>query len=86
MGKYRNKSALDDSLWHVQVGDGLGGYFTIAKLRDNQSSMEIKSNGILPTTKDEGPLCTRPPTRQELIEHYPAKFSWEDLKTFVNSG
>ncbi|KAF8882026.1 hypothetical protein CPB84DRAFT_1791182 [Gymnopilus junonius] len=32
------------------------------------------------------PLCTGPPTREELLVHYPAKFTWQQLKTFVNSG
>ncbi|THV03044.1 hypothetical protein K435DRAFT_827275 [Dendrothele bispora CBS 962.96] len=27
-----------------------------------------------------------PPTREELLANYPAKFTWEQLKTFVNSG
>ena len=26
------------------------------------------------------------PTYQELLDHYPAKFTWQELKTFVNSG
>jgi len=26
------------------------------------------------------------PTREELLVYYPAKFTWTDLKTFVNSG
>ncbi|EMD40201.1 hypothetical protein CERSUDRAFT_133109 [Gelatoporia subvermispora B] len=32
------------------------------------------------------PLGTGPPTREELLAHYPAKFTWQQLKTFVNSG
>ncbi|PCH39885.1 hypothetical protein WOLCODRAFT_88342 [Wolfiporia cocos MD-104 SS10] len=32
------------------------------------------------------PLRSGPPTREELLVHYPAKFTWEQLKTFVNSG
>ncbi|KAF8073891.1 hypothetical protein FPV67DRAFT_773028 [Lyophyllum atratum] len=32
------------------------------------------------------PLGTGLPTREELLVHYPAKFSWTQLKTFVNSG
>ncbi|KAG2344473.1 hypothetical protein BDR05DRAFT_989299 [Suillus weaverae] len=31
-------------------------------------------------------LRTGPPTREELLAHYPAKFTWHQLKTFVNSG
>jgi hypothetical protein len=26
------------------------------------------------------------PTYQELLDHYPARFTWRELKTFVNSG
>ena len=26
------------------------------------------------------------PMHQELLDHYPAKFIWQDLKMFVNSG
>ena len=51
--------------------------------------MEVTSNGLLPTsvlTKDQVPLRTGPPTLQELIVYYPPKFTWEELKTFVNSG
>jgi len=36
-------------------------------------------------TKDV-PLRKGPPTREELQVYYPAKFTWEQLKTFVNSG
>ena len=52
-----------------------------------QFDMGITSNGSI-LTKDqlECPLGTGPPTRQELTIHYPAKFTWEDLKTFINSG
>jgi hypothetical protein len=32
------------------------------------------------------PLGTGLPTREELLVHYPAKFTWHQLKTFVNSG
>ncbi len=32
------------------------------------------------------PLGTGPPTREELLVHYPAKFTWKQLKVFVNSG
>ena len=37
-------------------------------------------------TGDNELLGTGPPTREELDEFYPAKFSWEQLKLFVNSG
>ena len=32
------------------------------------------------------PLGSGPPRREELLAHYPAKFTWKELKTFVNSG
>ncbi|EIN12656.1 hypothetical protein PUNSTDRAFT_97471 [Punctularia strigosozonata HHB-11173 SS5] len=32
------------------------------------------------------PLGTGPPTKAELVAHYPAKFTWRQLKAFVNSG
>ncbi|KAH8102124.1 hypothetical protein BXZ70DRAFT_54685 [Cristinia sonorae] len=34
----------------------------------------------------EVPLRTGPPTKEELIAHYPSKFTWNQLKTFLNSG
>lgn len=41
------------------------------------------TEGKVPATAHVG---TGLPTRQELLEHYPAKFTWQELKTFVNSG
>jgi hypothetical protein len=32
------------------------------------------------------PLGSGLPTREELLVHYPAKFTWHELKTFINSG
>ncbi|KAH0586401.1 hypothetical protein H2248_007637 [Termitomyces sp. 'cryptogamus'] len=32
------------------------------------------------------PLRAGPPTREELLVYYPAKFTWTQLKSFVNSG
>jgi hypothetical protein len=32
------------------------------------------------------PLGTGPPTKAELIAHYPAKFSWTQLRAFINAG
>lgn len=32
------------------------------------------------------PLGEGPPTREELLVYYPAKFTWDQVKTFVNSG
>ncbi|KXN81752.1 hypothetical protein AN958_03769 [Leucoagaricus sp. SymC.cos] len=37
-------------------------------------------------TAADVPLRKGPPTKEELIAHYPADFTWEQLKTFVNSG
>lgn len=41
-------------------------------------------------TEGRGPATTHVgtglPTYQELLDHYPAKFTWQQLKTFVNSG
>ena len=27
-----------------------------------------------------------PPTKDEMLVYYPAKFTWKQIKTFVNSG
>ncbi|KAI0916952.1 hypothetical protein AcW2_007210 [Taiwanofungus camphoratus] len=35
---------------------------------------------------DKVPLRTGPPTREELLAYYPARFTWSQLKTFINSG
>ncbi|PPQ68111.1 hypothetical protein CVT26_005732 [Gymnopilus dilepis] len=43
-----------------------------------EASMKLNSENV--------PLRTGPPTREELLVHYPAKFTWQQLKTFVNSG
>ncbi|KAK2465383.1 hypothetical protein APHAL10511_002737 [Amanita phalloides] len=32
------------------------------------------------------PLRSGRPTKEELLVHYPAKFTWTQLKTFINSG
>ena len=32
------------------------------------------------------PLGKGPPTMDELREYYPPKFTWSQLKTFINSG
>ncbi|KAF8195406.1 hypothetical protein BJ912DRAFT_875993 [Pholiota molesta] len=37
-------------------------------------------------TVAEVSLGTGPPTKEELLVHYPAKFTWNQLKTFINSG
>ena len=37
-------------------------------------------------TPESVPLREGPPTREELLVHYPARFTWQQLKCFVNSG
>lgn len=39
-----------------------------------------------PLNSDTVPLGTGPPTREELLVYYPAKFTFQQLKTFINSG
>lgn len=48
--------------------------------------MPAPTNGITPLTEAEVPLRTGPPIREELSVHYPAKFTWIQIKTFLNSG
>ena len=44
------------------------------------------------TSEPDGPslhtvsLGEGPPTKEELLAYYPAKFTWKQIKTFVNSG
>ncbi|KAI0763601.1 hypothetical protein BD413DRAFT_581696 [Trametes elegans] len=44
---------------------------------------DIKPGKLSPATV---PLRTGPPTREEMLVYYPAKFTWKQLKTFINSG
>ncbi|KAI5897166.1 uncharacterized protein SCHCODRAFT_02616863 [Schizophyllum commune H4-8] len=44
-------------------------------------SEEPTANGAPPV-----PLRTGPPTKEELAYYYPAKFTWKQLKTFINAG
>ena len=39
-----------------------------------------------PLDPESVPLRTGPPTKEELLVHYPARFTWTQLKAFVNSG
>ncbi|PPQ85159.1 hypothetical protein CVT25_004166 [Psilocybe cyanescens] len=48
--------------------------------------MAAPSYDMAPLNKCTIPLRTGPPTKEELLVHYPAKFTWNQLKTFVNSG
>ncbi|KAJ2986494.1 hypothetical protein NUW54_g9746 [Trametes sanguinea] len=43
-------------------------------------------NKLAKLCPDTVPLGTGPPTREEMLVYYPAKFTWKQLKTFVNSG
>lgn len=44
----------------------------------------IESQSIL--SPETVPLGAGPPTKEELLVYYPAKFTWPQLKMFVNSG
>ncbi|KAG6903159.1 hypothetical protein C0995_004706 [Termitomyces sp. Mi166 len=48
--------------------------------------MTISSKPATVLLPKDVPLRTGPPTREELLVYYPAKFTWTQLKTFVNSG
>ena len=37
-------------------------------------------------TLQKVPLRKGPPTKDELLVYYPAKYTWEQLKTIINSG
>ena len=41
---------------------------------------------IISLNPEDVPLREGPPTKEELLAHYPAKFTWTELKTFINSG
>ncbi|KAJ2933408.1 hypothetical protein H1R20_g3705, partial [Candolleomyces eurysporus] len=45
-----------------------------------------EQNVVSKPTKATVPLREGPPTSEELLVHYPAKFTWKQLRTFVNSG
>lgn len=45
----------------------------------------MDASRVLLAPKDV-PLRTGPPTKEELLVYYPSKFTWTQLKTFVNSG
>ena len=51
---------------------------------DTNASEHVSARPLL--RPEDVPLRTGPPTKEELIVHYPAKFTWSQLKTFVNSG
>ena len=45
-----------------------------------------KALDAAPLTPAAVPLREGPPTRDELLVHYPARFTWTQLKCFVSSG
>ncbi|KAH9969754.1 hypothetical protein BC827DRAFT_1120500 [Russula dissimulans] len=47
------------------------------------ASYPPESDSLSPRTV---PLGEGTPTKEELLVHYPAKFTWGQIKTFVNSG
>ena len=46
-------------------------------------AIDVKPTELSPETV---PLGTGLPTREELLVHYPADFTWHQMKIFVNSG
>ena len=48
--------------------------------------LEVMSSESAMQTANGAPLRGGPPTKEELVAHYPAKFTWKHMKTFVNSG
>ncbi|KAI0036577.1 hypothetical protein K488DRAFT_40918 [Vararia minispora EC-137] len=46
-------------------------------------TIEFEGKKLTPETV---PIGEGPPTREQLLVHYPASFTWHQLKTFVNSG
>jgi len=49
-------------------------------------NMFLISNCEQPEAAEHVPLGIGPPTKYELLVHYPPKFTWHQLKTFINSG
>lgn len=63
-------------------------------IEDSERDMAVDNILISPTpptvtqalTPENVPLRAGPPTREELLVHYPARFTWNQLKTFINAG
>jgi hypothetical protein len=53
-------------------------------VRDHTAMTVSVVNGSI--DPKEVSLGTGPPTREELLAHYPAQFTWTELKTFMNAG
>ncbi|KAI0754745.1 hypothetical protein C8Q80DRAFT_1216612 [Daedaleopsis nitida] len=49
-------------------------------------STDVPNGKPVELSPETVPLGTGLPTRVELLVHYPAKFTWHQLKVFVNSG
>ena len=52
----------------------------------NSVRLIASMTGIGHLTPSDVPLGAGRPTREELLVHYPAKFTWHELKTFINAG
>ncbi|KAF9243733.1 hypothetical protein BU15DRAFT_71859 [Melanogaster broomeanus] len=48
--------------------------------------MTIEINANAARTPEVVPLRSGLPTKDELLVHYPARFTWPQLKSFINSG
>lgn len=53
-------------------------YAKMASLDTNSGSTTLSSESVS--------LRSGPPTREELVVHYPPKFAFHQLKTFINAG
>lgn len=47
--------------------------------------MAVETNAV-ELSPEAVPLGTGLPTKEELLVHYPANFTWHQMKVFVNSG
>lgn len=66
------------------VGTHLSSHLVPRAHPSSTSLLDIMTVDMKPTANV--PLGTGPPTREELLVHYPAKFTWNQLKVFVNAG
>ena len=62
---------------------GVCSFFLSSPLSSWKMASDTTSATLTPETI---PLGDGPPTREEMLVYYPAKFTWKQLKTFVNSG
>jgi hypothetical protein len=61
-------------------------YISLDDTMTIESAAAFQQGQTLPVSMSHVPLGEGPPTKEELLVHYPAKFTWMQLKTFVNSG